>query len=137
MSCRRLGVDAPGFFVETATHLVIEFRGVRDSGITWRFLAGHRADGVQREAGDEDIATTLGYAKEVEDRRRRYGAPFPLFRAGPRARGPDAETPRTRQKRSARRSMLGPRRSQRSERIVGRPGLEPGTYGLKVRSSTD
>lgn len=72
-------VDAPEFFLETATHLPIDFRSIRDSGITWRFLAGERAEVVQREAGHEHIATTLGYAKEVQDRRGRYGSPFLLF----------------------------------------------------------
>lgn len=70
-------VDEPSFYVETATHLMIDFRSVRDSGITWRFLAGHRAEVVQRESGHEHISTTLGYAKEVQDRRGRYGTPFP------------------------------------------------------------
>ena len=71
-------VDAPAFFVETATHLMIDFRSLRDSG-TWRFLAEHRAEVVQREAGREYISTTLGYAKEVQDRRGRYGTPFPAL----------------------------------------------------------
>lgn len=70
-------VDHVPFFVETATHLMIDFRSLRDSGITWRFLAGHRESVVQREAGHEHISTTLGYAKEVQDRAGRYGAPFP------------------------------------------------------------
>ena len=72
-------VDAPAFFVETPTHLMIDFRSIRDSGITWRFLAEHRAEVVQREAGHEHISTTLGYAKEVQDKRGRYGEPFPAL----------------------------------------------------------
>jgi integrase len=75
------GVDEPVFLVETATHLMIDFRSIRDSGITWRFLAGHRAEVVQREAGHEHIATTLGYAKEVHDRGGRYGRTFPALPA--------------------------------------------------------
>ena len=71
------GVDEPAFYAESATHLVIDFRSIRDSGITWRFLAGERAEVVQREAGHEHISTTLGYAKEVQDRRGRFGEPFP------------------------------------------------------------
>lgn len=72
-------VDHAPFYVETATHLMIDFRSLRDSGITWRFLAGHRAEVVQREAGHEHISTTLGYAKEVQDRGGRYGTPFPAL----------------------------------------------------------
>lgn len=70
-------IDAPEFFVKTRTHLMIDFRSLRDSGITWRFLAGERESVIQREAGHEHISTTLGYAKEVHDKRGRYGEPFP------------------------------------------------------------
>lgn len=76
---RHAKVGSPAFFVETSTHLMIDFRSIRDSGITWRFLAGERAEVVQREAGHEHISTTLGYAKEVQDRRGRYGQPFPTL----------------------------------------------------------
>ena len=72
-------VDHAPFYVETATHLMIDFRSLRDSGITWRFLAEHRESVVQREAGHEHISTTLGYAKEVQDKKRRYGEPFPAL----------------------------------------------------------
>ncbi len=64
-------------FEETETHLQIDFRSLRDSGITWRFLAEHRSEVVQREAGHEHISTTLGYAKEVQNKQGRYGQPFP------------------------------------------------------------
>jgi hypothetical protein len=36
---------------------------------------------VQREAGHEHISTTLGYGKEVHNRRGRYGEPFPTLPA--------------------------------------------------------
>jgi hypothetical protein len=68
-------VDDATFYIETATHLPIDFRSLRDSGITWRFLASERAEVVQREAGHEHLATTLGYAKEVQNRGGRYGVP--------------------------------------------------------------
>jgi hypothetical protein len=77
--------DAPAFFVETATHLTLDFRSVRDSGITRRFLAEHRAEVVQREAGHEQIGTTLGYTKEVQDKRGRYSEPFLRLQRGRRA----------------------------------------------------
>ncbi len=70
-------VDHAPFYVETPTHLMTDFRSLRDSGITWRFLLGERGEVVQREAGHEHISTTLGYAKEVQDRGGRYGVPFP------------------------------------------------------------
>ena len=58
---------------------MIDFRSLRDSGITWRFLKGERGEVIQREAGHEEITTTLGYAKEVQDRQGRYGDPFPAL----------------------------------------------------------
>lgn len=75
------GVDRAELFEETETHLSIDFRSLRDSGITWRFLAGERAEVVQREAGHELFQTTLGYAKEVENRKGRFGEPFPALPA--------------------------------------------------------
>ena len=51
------GVKRAELYVETATHLMIDFRSLRDSGITWRFLDGERGEVVQREAGHEQIVT--------------------------------------------------------------------------------
>ena len=76
---RAANVTRVELFVETETHLRIDFRSLRDSGITWRFLAEHRAEVIQRESGHEHVGTTLGYAKEVQDRRGRYGTPFPAL----------------------------------------------------------
>ena len=73
------GVDRAELYTETGTHLMIDFRSLRDSGITHRFLAGERAEVVQRESGHFDMATTLGYAKEVSSRGGRYGVPFPTL----------------------------------------------------------
>lgn len=78
---RAAGVKRDELYVETPTHLMIDFRSLRDTGITWRFLAGHRAEVVQREAGHDQIATTLGYAKEVHSRGGRFGEPFPALPA--------------------------------------------------------
>ncbi len=66
-------------FSDTETHERIDFRSIRDTGITLRFLAGERAEVVQREAGHEHIATTLGYAKEVSNKGARYGDAFPTL----------------------------------------------------------
>ncbi len=76
---KRAKVVRAELYVETATHLMIDFRSLRDSGITWRFLAGERSEVVQREAGHEHIATTLGYAKEVSNKGGRFGEPFPAL----------------------------------------------------------
>lgn len=82
-------VERAELFVDTATHEKIDFRSLRDTGITWRFLAGHRAEVVQRESGHEQIGTTLQYAKEVENRQGRFGVPFPPL--PPDLGGPDLE----------------------------------------------
>ncbi|MDB4946973.1 MAG: hypothetical protein JWP97_6507 [Labilithrix sp.] len=76
---RAASVTRAELFVETETHLRIDFPSLRDSGIPSRFLAEHRAEVIERESGHEHIGTTLGDAKEVQDRRGRYGAPFPAF----------------------------------------------------------
>ena len=78
---RAAGVSRAELFAETATHLAIDFRSIRDTGITHRFLRGDRAEVVQRESGHEQIATTLAYAKEVHARGGRYGEPFPALPA--------------------------------------------------------
>ena len=76
---RAASVMRAELFVETEVHLWIDFRSLRDSGISWRFLAEYRAEVIQRESGHEHIGTTLGYAKKVQDRRGRYGVPFPVL----------------------------------------------------------
>ncbi len=75
----RAGIERGAeLFEQTRTHLALDFRGaIRDSGITARFLADHKAEDVQREAGHEELSTTLGYAKAVKNHRGRYGEPFP------------------------------------------------------------
>lgn len=73
----RRGGAAPSFiFEDTETHERLDFRSVRDTGITLRFLAGDRAEVIQREAGHRHMATTLAYAKEVSNKGDRYGSPF-------------------------------------------------------------
>lgn len=92
------GACRAAIFVDVSTHERIDFRSIRDTGITWRFLAGDRAEVVQREAGHKDLKTTLGYAKEVSDRRGRFGEPFPTLptdlAAAPAAR-PISPSPQT------------------------------------------
>jgi integrase len=118
-------VDEPAFFVETATHLRIDFRSVRDSGITWRFLAGERAEVVQREAGHEHISTTLGYAKEVQDRRGRYGEPFPALPAELCGSTPGGLA-----------HSLAQREAKAVEVLVGEAGFEPATTSTQSLCTT-
>jgi hypothetical protein len=67
---RLAGVKRLELFEDTPTHERIDFRSIRDSGITWRFLAGHPAHVVQREAGHEaGYALTSSGPGEVSDQR--------------------------------------------------------------------
>ena len=71
------GVDRPILFEDTATHMPVNFRSCRDTGITWLALAGVEAARIQRRAGHDDFDTTLGYVKSAEDLSGRMGTPFP------------------------------------------------------------
>jgi hypothetical protein len=71
------GVDRSRLFEDSATTIRINFRSLRDSGITWEALAGTPIDRIQSRAGHEHIATTLGYVKAVEDLKGKFGTPFP------------------------------------------------------------
>ena len=71
------GIDRSRLFEDSATTIRINFRSLRDSGITWEALAGTPIDRIQSRAGHEHIATTLGYVKAVEDLKGKFGKPFP------------------------------------------------------------
>ena len=130
------GGKVPAHVLEdTATHEMVDFRTVRDTGITLRFLAGERAEVVQREAGHEHITTTLGYAKEVANKGARYGDAFltlPDELTGRNENGAGAEAL------CAVSSELGSpadvngvnRTSVFPEKMVARVGFEPTTFGL-------
>jgi integrase len=70
------GVDRLRLLEDTATTMRVNFRSLRDSGITWEALAGTPIDRIQSRAGHEHIATTLGYVKAVEDLTGKFGTPF-------------------------------------------------------------
>jgi hypothetical protein len=54
---------------DTATTMKVNFRSLRDSGITWEALAQTPVDRIQARAGHEEIGTTSGYVKAAEDLR--------------------------------------------------------------------
>ena len=56
--------------------MMVNFRSLRDSGITWECLQGTRVERIQARAGHEHIAMTLGYIKLGEDLQGKVGAPF-------------------------------------------------------------
>jgi integrase len=88
-------VDRLRLLEDTDTTIRINFRSLRDSGITWEALAGTPIDRIQSRAGHEHIATTLGYVKAVEDLKGKFGTPFgplPFGAIGPRF-GPSDRLP--------------------------------------------
>jgi hypothetical protein len=73
----------PRLLEDTASTMMVNFRSLRDSGITWEALAGTPVDRVQARAGHEHIDTTIGYVKAVEDLNGKFGAPFAPLPFGP------------------------------------------------------
>lgn len=70
------GITRPRLFETTATTMAVNFRSLRDSGITWLALAGVDSIRMMRRAGHESVSTTLGYVKQAEDVNGTMGEPF-------------------------------------------------------------
>lgn len=70
------GVTRSRLVADTPTLLPVDFRSCRDTGITWLALSGLDVGKMQRRAGHEDLATTLGYVKQAEDLVGKLGTPF-------------------------------------------------------------
>ena len=75
-SLRAAGVTRARLFESTPTTMGVNFRSLRDSGITWLALAGVDVQRIQRRAGHDDVKTTIGYVKQAEDIGGRTGDPF-------------------------------------------------------------
>lgn len=73
---QKAGVDRARLFADTATEEPIDFRSLRDSGITFLALSGVDVAKMQRRAGHDDPATTFGYVKLAEDLTGSIGEPF-------------------------------------------------------------
>jgi hypothetical protein len=106
--------------------MAINFRSMRDSGITWEALASTPVDRIQARAGHEHIATTLGYVKAVKDLRGKFGTPFGAL--------PDAllESSRIVPGRFTMRN-----RAKTKALSAPTAGLEPATRRLTVACSTN
>ena len=61
----------------TATHMPINFRSWRDTGITWLAISSVDVGKMQRRAGHDSLETTMGYVKVAEDLSGAAGVPFP------------------------------------------------------------
>jgi integrase len=64
---RAAGCTRARLFENTATTMAVNFRSLRDSGITWLSMTGVGVVQMQRRAGHDDVNTTLGYVKRAED----------------------------------------------------------------------
>ena len=77
---KEAGVTAPRLFTDSSTHMAVNFRSCRDTGITWLALAGVDVAKIMRRAGHDEIDTTLGYVKSAEAfERGGIGDPFPTL----------------------------------------------------------
>jgi integrase len=119
---RRAGITRPRVFAETVTLRQVDFRSLRDTGITWLALAGLGVDKMKRRAGHEELETTLGYVKMAEDLTGKVGVPFAPLPA-------ELLQPR-----------IGPS-DRRTLKSIGKlerdTGLEPATFGLGRRSVSE
>lgn len=84
---RTAKLSRSGLFKNTATTLMVNFRTLRDSGITWLALARVEPMRIQSRAGHEKFDTTLGYVKMAEDLTGKIGVPFGPLPFAPAAGG--------------------------------------------------
>jgi integrase len=74
------GVQAPRLFTDSSTHMSVNFRSCRDTGITWLALAGVDIAKIQRRAGHDSLDTTMNYVKVAEVfTKGGIGDPFPTL----------------------------------------------------------
>lgn len=110
-------------YEDTALLRPIDFRSLRDTGITWMAVRGETLHTMRRRAGHRDVETTDRYIKMAEDETRGVmGQPFPPLPAelvrGPRLKLVPEE------------GIEPPRRSRRN-----RPGLKR-AYPKAARRAT-
>lgn len=115
----KAGVKRPELHTTTATTKKRSWHDLRASGLTWMAVRGDEPLKLMQRAGHRHFQTTQIYVRTAEAIREGFGEPFPtlpqaLF--GPLDRTSDA---------------------QPVEVMVGQPGLEPETNGLRVHCSTN
>jgi len=71
------GLTRPRLTASNPREEPVDFRSLRDSGVTWLALSGVDLSRIQRRAGHEDVSTSLGYVKLAEDINGDVGEPFP------------------------------------------------------------
>ena len=111
---------------QTATTMQINFRSLRDTGITWLALAGTDLAKMQRRAGHDDPSTTMGYVKMAEDLTGSIGEPFPVLPAELVPSRPPPPPRRGGRAPSARSNWAKlQNRPQRPQNSAERAGVEP------------
>lgn len=74
------GVRRDGLYEDTSHKMPVNFRTLRDTGITWLAVAGVAPAAIMRRAGHDDFKTSLGYIKVAEDfSGGAFGQPFPTL----------------------------------------------------------
>ena len=132
---RRAGVTRADLFASDATRKAVTFHDLRATGITWMAVRGDDPLKIMQRAGHAGFETTRIYMREAENLASGFGDVFPPLPTALLVGTKKAERV------SASVSAFGVGRRAAPWRnkvnLVGRAGLEPATYGLKVRSSTN
>jgi integrase len=75
------GITRPRLTARGRAERRLVFRSWRDAGITWSIVRGDPVTQVSRRAGHRDLATTMRYVVEAENRGATFGVPFPALPA--------------------------------------------------------
>ncbi len=127
----RAGVDRPRLYENSSTTMWINFRSLRDSGITWLAMAGVDIVKVQRRAGHDEVSTTIGYVKQAEDLGGTMGEPFaalpPSLLLGTSDRSPERRAFQATVQAKLDRGI--PKYANRKQKFAERAGFEPADPG--------
>lgn len=107
----------------TETTKKLAWHDLRATGLTWMAVRGDEPLKIMQRAGHTNFGTTQIYVRTAEAIREGFGEVFPQLPAG--LFGPELW------------SSVAARFRKRGGRIVGQPGLEPETNGLRVHCSTN
>lgn len=115
----KAGITRTELHTTTATTKKLSWHDLRATGLTWMAVRGDEPLKIMQRAGHTNFQTTQIYVRTAEAIRDGFGSPFPPLPAS--LFGP-GDWPRARQVRDV---------------LVGQPGLEPETNGLRVHCSTN
>lgn len=127
---RLAGVTRARLFADTPTLRPIDFRSLRDTGITWLALAKVPLSAMQRRVGHEDITQTNSYVKLGEDLSGSIGEPFPpipesLFPSSKRRLSESSRAKFSYRRRDSNRGVVDPSTADLPEIHGVKPAEEP------------